>query len=149
LHTTIVRPCNIYGPGQRHGRDGGVIPIFVHNALRGDDIVIRGTGEQSREFMFVSDLVDAYVEIIERDDLDGDVLNLTTHERVSIKTIADLVQSHVPTARIVHSVARPGDVSHFALDGGRALQRLKWRPVIRFQEGLAAYIEHAKTRDVR
>jgi dTDP-glucose 4,6-dehydratase len=139
----ILRPGNIFGPGQRSGSRGAVIPIFVRAALRGDPITIHGDGRQARDFVYVQDLVRAYLFLAERfvvADLPP-IVNIGTGEDVSVRHIArravELTGSSSP---IVHTEDRPGQVTTFRLDSHKLISlgfRFEWS----FDRGLADYIE--------
>ena len=142
VDVTIIRPCNIYGPRQKSGAGGAVIPIFVRQALAGRPLRIFGTGHQRREYMHVRDLVRAYDVVLGRDDLRGEVLNVGTGETASILDIADFTASKLG-GTVEHAPDRPGEVPGFMLDSSRATA-LGFTPRISFWEGLADYIESEK-----
>lgn len=142
LNVQIVRPCNIYGPGQRGGPTGAVIPTFYEVAMLGGNIPVRGDGEQRREFMHISDLVEGYTAILDRlgtQFAGGLVLNLGTGEQVSVIEIARFMRDHVGGV-IIHTKARPGEVQSFLLDSSLAKQILGFTPQVKFETGLAQYI---------
>ena len=90
LETVICRLFNTIGPRQS-GQYGMVVPRFVRRALRGETIEIYGTGEQSRCFCNVADVVDALVSLIECPGADGQVVNLGSQELVTINELADRI----------------------------------------------------------
>ena len=138
INVTIVRACNIYGPRQRGGKGGAVIPIFLERALARQPLVVNGTGEQRREYMYIDDLVAAYMCILGRDDLQGEVLNVGTGESPSIKEIAAVISEKLGT-RIEHEPMRCGQVMGFSLDSGKA-RKLGFTPQVTFWDGLERYI---------
>ena len=138
VHVTIVRPCNIYGPRQKGGQGGAVIPIFVERALGHSPLVVYGSGEQRREYMYVDDLVAIYMLALGRDDLDGEVINAGTGESPSIKEIADFISKRLDTT-FEHGPARSGEVMGFSLDSSKA-RELGFSPQLTFWEGLERYI---------
>jgi len=138
----ILRPGNIFGPGQRSGSRGAVVPIFVRAALRGEPITIHGDGSQARDFVYVKDLVRAYLFLADRflaADLPP-IVNIGTGEDVSVQQIADkTVELTGSKSPIVHTDDRPGQVSTFRLDSYQLLSlgfRFEWS-----FRGLADYIE--------
>ena len=135
---TIVRPCNIYGPKQKGGVGGAVIAIFVDRALAGRELTVFGTGEQRREYMYVDDLVAGYMQILERPDLSGEVINLGTGETPSVLEIANIIGQRLGVA-IEHAPPRAGEVDGFFLDSSKA-QQLGIRPGVRFVDGVEKYI---------
>jgi dTDP-glucose 4,6-dehydratase len=143
LDITIARPCNIYGSRQKGRRGGAVIPIFVDRALAQQPLVVYGTGEQSREYMHVDDLVAAYNLVIEKTGLQGEAINFGTGETPSIKEIAEFI-AHRLDASIEYGPSRPGEVKEFRLDCTKARQ-LGFVPRVLFWEGLEQYIQWRKT----
>ena len=140
---TIVRPCNIYGPRQRSGPGGAVIPIFVRRALDGKNLVVYGTGDQTREYMHVKDLAKVYCMVLDRTDLAGEAINFGTGESPSIKEIAKFIAQKLDTD-VEYGPARPGEVSRFELSSERACQ-LGFTPRMSFWEGLERYIQHQQS----
>jgi dTDP-glucose 4,6-dehydratase len=139
LNAIIVRPCNVYGPRQKDGPGGAVIPRFVSRALRGEPLVVFGSGQQQREYMHVDDLVDGYLLLLNRTVPPGETINLGTGETPSIKETAEFIASRL-NAKVTHGEARPGEVQRFTLDSSKARQ-LGFRPRVTFREGLDQYIQ--------
>jgi len=88
--TIIVRLFNTVGPRQS-GAYGMVIPRFVSQALKGDPLMVHGSGKQSRCFLHVKDVVDAFVKLVEHPQAVGDVFNVGSQEEVTIEALAHLV----------------------------------------------------------
>ena len=139
VDVTILRPCNIFGPRQRSRNGGAVIPIFVDRALSHQPLVVFGTGEQRREYMYIDDLVAAYRVVIGRDDLRGEVINLGTGQAPSIVEIANHVARQLD-ASVEYGPGRPGEVMGFELDSSKA-RGLGFSPKLTFWEGLERYTE--------
>jgi dTDP-glucose 4,6-dehydratase len=144
----VVRPSNVYGPGQKSGQRGAVIPIFVGRALRGETLQIFGSGKQRREFVYIDDLVNAYRILIDRmldansrKLLSGRCFNLGSGNTSSVSELAELILKHIKTTKIVNVPARPGEVGSFVLDSDTAYQMLSWRARTMFQDGLTSYIK--------
>jgi UDP-glucose 4-epimerase len=91
LPTVVVRLFNTVGPRQT-GQYGMVIPTFVRQALAGRPITVYGTGEQTRCFGFVKDVVGALVSLMEKDEAVGGVYNIGSNEEVSINQLAEKVR---------------------------------------------------------
>ena len=138
VHVTVVRPCNIYGPRQKGGKGGAVIPIFVERALLGEPLVVYGSGEQRREYMHVDDLAAAYKLVMERSDLQGEAINVGTNETPSIEEIATFIAQRLG-ASIKHGPARSGEVMGFYLNNEKA-KGLGFSAKVPFWEGLERYI---------
>ncbi len=88
--TVIVRLFNTVGPRQS-GAYGMVIPRFVGQALQGEPLMVHGSGKQSRCFLHVKDVVDAFVKLVEHPQAVGDVFNVGSQEEVTIEALANLV----------------------------------------------------------
>ena len=143
IDLTIMRPCNIYGPRQRSGKHGAVIPIFVDRALAQTPPVVYGAGDQRREYMHVSDLVAGYILAIEKTGLEGEVINLGTGETPSIKEIAERIAGRLGVS-LEYAPARPGEVRGFKLDSRKA-RGLGFVPQVSFWDGLLSYIDSKKS----
>jgi dTDP-glucose 4,6-dehydratase len=148
----IARPSNVFGPGQKAGLRGAVIPIFVGKALRDEQLQVFGTGDQRREFVYVDDLVQAYLSIIERmliphaaSILVGRSFNLGSGNTISISELAQLIIERTDGRPLIHAPARPGEVEGFVLDSDTAYQMLLWRPRVTIQQGVEKYIEWVKS----
>ena len=139
LDVTIVRPSNVYGPRQKSGRGGAVIPIFASLAAEGKPLTVFGSGDQRREYIHVKDLTSAYDLILQRSDLTGVTLNVGTAETPSVKEIAEFI-SEKKGVPIKHEPPRPGEVPGFALDSSR-IKELGFDPQVKFWDGLSSYLE--------
>ena len=114
VDVTIVRPANVYGPRQRFGIGGNVIPIFVNLADQDKPLPIFGDGEQRREFINVSDLVNAYMLLLKK-DLAGEAINIGSGFTISINQIANYIARKFKVP-VRHEEPRPGEVPGFLLD---------------------------------
>ena len=116
-----LRFFNVFGPRQSP-RSGyaGVMSIFIDRALRGEPLTIFGDGEQTRDFVWVGDIVRAIVAALFGGPGDGRAINVGTGQVLSLNTLADIVRtataSDVP---IVHGPPRPGDIVHSRADVAR------------------------------
>lgn len=139
LRTTALRYFNVYGPKQDpDGPYAAVIPKFILAALRGDDLHIHGDGEQSRDFTYVADAVQANMKAAASTRADGEVINVGAGERTTVNTLArDILDAVGGDAKVVHGPPREGDVAHSlaSLDKARAL--LGYEPTVPVADGLA------------
>jgi|SRR6185503_11136339 len=147
LRLTILRPCNVYGPHQRSGAQGAVIPTFVKAALRGYPLVITGGGQQFREFLHVTDLVDAYVATLETETPPGETFNVGSGETATIQSLAEGIAARTTSGRhpvqIIYGSKRVADVSGFLLDSAKFRMRFGWKPDTTLAAGLDAYVTWA------
>ena len=134
-----LRFFNVYGPRQDPGSPySGVISIFCERMLRGDPVLIHGDGRQTRDFVYVDDVVQALRLAGEGAAPHGAVFNVATGESRS------LLELHAALARLAgrdatprHGPARPGDIARSAADIARISTALRYRPRTRFEDGLA------------
>lgn len=141
LPVAIVRPFNTFGP--RHVYD--VIPKFLALALRGEPITVHGTGEQSRDFTYVDDMVDAFLTMGEHPDAVGAAINFGTGRDVTINEVARAVKELTGSpSEIVHVEDRAAQVDRLCCDA-RLAQSLGWRAKVPFREGLRRNVEWART----
>jgi UDP-glucose 4-epimerase len=129
--------ANVYGPRQDPHGEAGVVAIFAAKMLAGKPATIYGSGSQTRDFVFVDDVVDAMVRAAGRGG--GLVLNIGTGKEVSVThlhaVMADVCPTHVPA---VHAPERNGDLLRNALDPSRAELHLGWRPFTTLEAGIEA-----------
>lgn len=145
---TSFRMYNVYGPRQAlDNAYQGVLGIFLGNLLRGEPITIFGDGDQSRDFVYVGDVVEAWATALENKTSYGGVFNLGSGRRLSINQLADFALAAWGRSRADHKVvyqpARPGEQRHVEADITRAVTVLGWQPGVSFQEGFARTVEWA------
>jgi UDP-glucose 4-epimerase len=145
LHYTALTLANVYGPRQATAGEGGVVATFASRMLAGQPCTIYGDGEQTRDFVYVDDVVHALVLAAERGD-DARYL-IGTGERVSINQLyralaAAVGYEHEP----VRAPAQPGEIRHSCVDARRAGRELGWKPWTTLEEGLAATLAWAASR---
>ena len=141
---TALALSNVYGPRQDPRR--GVVATFASRLLAGDPCTVHGDGEQTRDFLYVDDCVDALVRAVERGD--GLLINVGTGVETSI---SDLYAAMAAVAAVDDppglAAARPGDVQRSALDRGRAAMQLGWQPWTSLPEGTARVFDWLRERD--
>lgn len=143
LGYVALRYANVYGPRQDSKGEAGVIGIFTQKMLAGDRPVIYGDGDQTRDFVYVDDVVEANIRAM-RPDAHG-VFNIGTASETSINRVAELVRKATGAgAQLTHGPANPGEERHSALDWTAAKNGLKWRPRVRVEEGIKRTVEWFK-----
>ena len=144
VETRIVRIFNTFGPRMRLN-DGRVVPNFITQALRGEEVTVYGDGKQTRSFCFVSDLVEGIVRLLHSDH-DGPV-NLGNPREMTVldfaKTIIRLVGSQ---SQIVHRALPVDDPKVRQPDIRLAKKLLGWEPKMDVEEGLRVAIEDFRSR---
>jgi len=133
--TCIMRFSNVFGPRQRSDGEAGVVSIFADHFARSQRVTIYGDGSQTRDFIYVGDVVAAVVRAIEKRV--GGLFNISTNTSTSVldlyTTLGDITGHRVP---IDFRPARRGDILHSRLDNGRAIEALDWRPRTDLRSGL-------------
>jgi UDP-glucose 4-epimerase len=144
LECACLRYFNVYGVNQRYDAYGNVIPIFAHCALAGEPLTIYGDGEQTRDFINVSDVARAnYCAAFAR-GVSG-AFNIGSATRVTINGLANLIQEVGGTSvPIRHAPPRKGDVRHSLADISAATAALGFRPSVRLDNGLREYMQWAR-----
>lgn len=139
LPTVVLRYFNVYGPRQpQEGAYALVLGIFLKRWSEGKQLIIHGDGSQRRDFIYVSDVVDANIAALES-DVSGEIFNVGSGENVSIKELANLI-----TPLQVHEERRKGDAEITLADISDIQNRLKWAPKISFNQGLNEMMERVK-----
>jgi UDP-glucose 4-epimerase len=135
LRYSVLRYPNVYGPRQDPHGEAGVVAIFSRALLMGDGPVIFGDGRQTRDYVYVADVVEASLLCLDRGD-DG-VYNLGWGREVSVlellASLREVVGSRVEPR---YDRPRPGEVRRICLDASRAREELGWRPATPLAEGL-------------
>lgn len=143
VRSTSLRFFNVYGPRQDPSSPySGVISLFANAAVGGDGVRVYGNGEQSRDFVFVGDVVEALFRAGVDGMGDGAVLNIGTGRAFSLNLLLNILRelsgSAIPAW---HCAPRQGDIRHSVADIERAGAVLGWRPVHSLRGGLEKYLE--------
>ena len=146
---TSLRMFSVYGPGQALDNPyQGVLGIFIGKLIRGEPITIFGDGEQTRDFVFIGDIVNGWVTALTNDKAAGGIFNLGSGRSTSINDLAAHAAAafgHKPGAYdIRHAPARPGEQRRVQADIGLAQSVLGWRPRTSFEEGLAETVRSGR-----
>jgi UDP-glucose 4-epimerase len=144
IESVCLRYFNVYGPNQRFDAYGNVIPIFVFSALRAEDIVVFGDGEQTRDFVNVADVVQANMKAAMSRGVSG-AFNIASGTRVSINKLARMISDGVGTQTIIRfGSPRKGDVRDSLADIRAAHDAFGYQPTVELQYGLTEYISWAR-----
>jgi len=141
--TVRCRFFNSYGPGELPGRYRNVIPNFIWWALHDEPLVITGSGQETRDFIFVEDLVDGLMRAAQTPEAVGQAFNLGTGTETCIADLARLViEATGSRSQIEFAPRRPWDRStHRQADIAHARAVLGFRPAVSLREGLARAVE--------
>ncbi|HEX4864420.1 MAG TPA: NAD-dependent epimerase/dehydratase family protein [Acidimicrobiales bacterium] len=145
LEFTSLALANVYGPRQDPHGEAGVVAIFAGRLLAGKPCTIFGDGRQTRDFVYVDDVVDAFARASERGG--GLVLNVGTGSETAVNRLYEAMASYVGvTEKAVRAPERPGELARSCLDPSRARIHLGWTPWTGLEEGTAATIDWFRLR---
>lgn len=144
IETVILRIFNAYGPGQAvPPSHPPVIPKFVKQVLSGGSVVIWGDGHQTRDFIYVDDVVRALAAAGEASVADGTIINVGCGHETSINQLARKIGEAVgQEVRPLHNETKSGGIRRSVADITRARQLLGWEPQVELEEGLRRLIAH-------
>jgi UDP-glucose 4-epimerase len=140
-----MRLSNVYGPRQNPHGEAGVIAIFCERLLAGKDIIVNGSGEQTRDFVYVGDVAEGVAKAIEHRVV-GEFNIGTAQERSVISVAKELQASVCPHANIQFSPAKAGEQMRSVIDNTLALKALGWVPQVDFAEGIKRTIDWYRSR---
>ncbi|HMQ27930.1 MAG TPA: NAD-dependent epimerase/dehydratase family protein [Acidimicrobiales bacterium] len=145
LEYTALALANVYGPRQDPHGEAGVVAIFTGKLLDNEPCTIFGTGEQTRDFIYVDDVVDAFVRAGEKGS--GLLANVGTGREVSVNELYDTMAAAAGvTEPALRAPARAGELDRSALDPGRAELHLGWKPWTTLEDGTKAVIDWFRAR---
>jgi UDP-glucose 4-epimerase len=131
LPAMALRLFNVYGPRARtHGTYGAVFGVFLAQKLAGKPFTVVGDGTQTRDFTFVTDVVDAFVKAAQS-QIEGEVFNVGSGDTYSINLLVKLLGGEV-----IYIPKRPGEPDCTFADTRKITERLGWRPQVPFEEGV-------------
>jgi nucleoside-diphosphate-sugar epimerase len=147
LETVALRYFNVYGPRQDPKSEyAAVIPRFATACLAGEAPTVYGDGEQTRDFTYVADAVEANLLAAEAPAAAGEVLNVAGGRRISLnELLAELRAQTGATVEPRYQAARPGDVRDSLADLGRARALLGYEPKVDLKHGLALTLAALRT----
>ena len=141
LHYVILRYGNVYGPRQDPHGEAGVVAIFTRAMLDGKQPQIFGDGSQERDYISVTDVVEANICAIKYGD--GTAYNIGTGQRTSVNRIFGLLRSIIGYKwDPQHGPNRPGEVYQISLDSSRATAELGWTPQMDLEDGLRQTVDY-------
>jgi nucleoside-diphosphate-sugar epimerase len=151
LETVTTRYFNVFGPRQDPGSPySGVISLFIKALSEGTRPIIYGDGEQTRDFTYVTNVVDGVIRAAETPGVAGHVFNVATNSRISLnELLAALKKIFGSTVEPIYKDARQGDVKHSQADIAKAERMLGYRPTVNLEEGLRHTVAWYQTESVR
>ncbi|WP_342563251.1 NAD-dependent epimerase/dehydratase family protein [Paenibacillus sp. FSL R7-0345] len=143
---TIFRYSNVYGPRQSAIGEAGVISIFINRLANKQAPIIHGDGEQYRDFIYVSDIVNANVKALELGD--GEILNLSMCETSTINYLLSLLKRNMSSDILpIFDQERVGDIRESCLDNSKAKKILGWSPEYSLEDGIGDLCKYYKEKE--
>lgn len=136
LNYVVLRYANVYGPRQNSKGEAGVIAIFCDKLLAGQQPVINGEGKQTRDYVFVTDVVAANLAALNYEQTD--IFNVGTQVENDVNQIAELIKKNINVGLdFTHGPAKMGEQARSCLDYSKIKQALDWQPTIDLEKGIA------------
>ncbi len=142
LETACLRYFNVYGPRQNDDLYSGIIPVFISNLSEGNRPIIYGDGEQTRDFVYVDDVVEASLLALEKPGIGGEILNIGTGMPVSINQLTKTLNHIMNTStEPKYGLKRSGDIRHTYANIEKAAKILGYSPKVTLEDGLREMIK--------
>ncbi len=142
---TALRYANVYGPRQNPHGEAGVVAIFATRLLRGEQPIINGTGEQTRDFVYVKDVVQANVLALKQTE--NDMLNIGTATETNINELYGVLNKLAGSNfDEKHGPAKEGEQMRSVVDYGKAQRIMGWNPRYSLQQGLQETIDYFRAQ---
>jgi len=139
VETVALRFGNVYGPGSGH--KNSVVAKFIKQALAGETLEIYGDGKQTRDFIYIEDLVRAIQLAATKEDVGGEIFQIATNEETTVSEMLEellkvMKNAGMPTVEVIHGEKRQGDVLRNYSDTSKAKQILSWSVDVALLDGL-------------
>jgi len=149
LETVSLRCFNVYGPRQRFDIQcayGGAITIFANRLLRNMPPIIYGDGEQTRDFVYIQDVVEANMLALNTKNAAGEVFNIATGTNVSVNQVANVLKEimNKKNLKSIHADPRPTDIRHGYAEITKAEKILGFHPKVSLKKGLVKLVDWYK-----
>ena len=145
LQVVALRYANVYGPRQDPEGEAGVVAIFIQKLLNNEQAIVNGNGRQTRDFVYVEDVVEANLAAMGQ-DIQG-TFNVGTGEETSINDLLRILVHHTnSTCKEVHGPAKGGEQARSVIDSGKLRQELSWESKTELSEGLKHTVDYFRER---
>ncbi|MDX2465096.1 MAG: NAD-dependent epimerase/dehydratase family protein [Porticoccus sp.] len=143
--TVALRFGNVYGPRSKH--KSSVIAKFIKQALSGEFLEVYGDGNQTRDFIYIDDLVNAISIAVSKADIGGEIFQIATNTETTVNDIMDrllmvLKEKNISEVEVVNSERRLGDVVRNFSDTSKAEEILGWKAVMSLNKGIEATVDY-------
>jgi UDP-glucose 4-epimerase len=140
-----LRYANVYGPRQDPEGEAGVVAIFIQKLLNNEQPVINGNGRQTRDFVFVEDVVEANLAVMGQET--AGTYNVGTGVETSINDLFRILVQHTgSTCKELHGPAKKGEQARSVIDASKLRHELSWEPKMSLSDGLKRTVEYFKER---
>jgi UDP-glucose 4-epimerase len=145
IDASVLRPFNNYGPRQNEGSYAGVIPLTLKRIVNGEEPVIYGDGEQTRDFLYVTETAEAAVQVYNNTNTRGRVLNVASGKEITINNLVRLIAKYLGyDGNINYQPGRIGDLRRLAGSIDYAKKLIGFNPRVSLEKGLELTIEWYK-----
>jgi len=147
LNTTIFRLFSVYGPGQNmKNMKQGMVSIYLSFVLRDEELLIKGPTDRFRDFVYVDDVVDAWIGAVNTPDCYGKTYNLCRNKKIEVSELVDTMLDvyEVEDYPIKVTEGTPGDQFGIYGDSSKIQDDLEWSPTVSLEDGLEQMIENEK-----
>lgn len=145
LQAVSLRYANVYGPRQDPEGEAGVVAIFIQKMLNNEQAVINGNGRQTRDFVFVDDVVEANLAMMGQET--QGTYNVGTGVETSINDLFRILVQHTgSTCKEMHGPAKKGEQARSVIDCTKLRQEVSWEPKADLSEGLKKTVEYFRAR---
>jgi len=145
INTVILRFGNVYGPGSIH--KSSLIAKFIKKAIKGDVLEVYGDGTQTRDFIYIDDLIDAIILSLKTNNISGEIFQIATNHETTInemtkKLIFELKKQGIKNINLKNLPKRVGDVKRNFSDITKAKKRLGWNARVKINDGLSKTVAY-------
>jgi UDP-glucose 4-epimerase len=145
LHYTILRYANVYGPRQNPFGEAGVVAIFANKLLKGEQPVINGSGEQTRDYVFVDDVVKANILAVK--DEQSDIYNVGTAIETNVNVIYKILNDSIGKGQAEkHGPVAPGEQMRSVITSEKLYKIFNWKPTTPLKEGLEKTADYFRNK---
>ena len=145
IHSVCLRYANVYGPRQNPEGEAGVVAIFTSKMLAGSQPIINGDGKQTRDYVFVGDIVQANVLALGFEGTDS--FNVGTGRESDVNTLFKILKKETQSnCAETHTEGKKGEQQRSVLDAGKLQRVLGWKPQVNIEEGLARTVAFFKDK---
>ena len=136
LPVVVLRPFNTYGPFQKANGEGGVVAIFIKNTLEGKDLHIYGSGEQTRDLLYVEDCARFVVQAGYSDRVNGEIINAGLGKDIAINDLAGLIVKDQSRIKHIPHIHQQSEIFKLLSNNDKARDLLGWFPKVSLAEGI-------------